>query len=368
LGSDPAPDVYYIILDAHGRADALRAIYGYDSNPFLDSLRRLGFYVADRSMSNYAQTGLSLASTLNMTYLTELAETMGPDSEDRRPAERMVNDNQVFRLARELGYRIVVYESGVEPEPRDTADVYLTPAFDESRQEFALLRGLSLTPFEGILLETTIGRVPFDFHVQQQNRLTPLYSDFHYQKHRRRILFQFESLPRIAEDPAPTFTFVHVMAPHPPFVFGAHGEEVPNSDAFSLQDVGCCSHQEYVEGYAAQIAYIDRLVVQTVAEILRTSPEPPMILLQGDHGPGASLDWRAPSDRGRLERMQILNAYYLPEHCRQELYPEISPVNSFRVVFGACLGGAYSLLPDESLFSTYWRPYDFVVVENDVLE
>lgn len=68
-----------------------------------------------------------------------------------------------------------------------------------------------------------------------------------------------------------------------------------------------------------------------------------------------ALGARVPSDLGRLERMLILNAYYLPEACRQTLYPEITPVNSFRVVFGACMGGDLPLLPDESLFSTYWR-------------
>ena len=366
--AEELPDIYYIILDAHGRADTLRAVYRYDNTAFLDSLRRLGFYVADRSMSNYSQTALSLASTLNMTYLTELAESMGADSDDRRPAERMLNDSQVVRLAKDLGYRIVVYEAAAGFESLENADVTLAPTFDENRQEFALLSGLSLSPFEGMLLETTIGRVLFDFHVQRQNRLTPLYSDFHYQKHRQRILYQFESLPQIAEDPAPTFTFVHVMAPHPPFVFGAHGEEVPNAEAFSLQDVGCCSKRAYIEGYAAQIVFIDKLVEQTMAEILETSPELPIILLQGDHGPGANLDWRAPTDLGRLERMSILNAYLVPEHCRPELYPEISPVNSFRVVLGSCLGQAYPLLADESLFSTYWRPYDFVRVENEQLE
>jgi len=362
------PDIYYIILDAHGRADTLRAVYGYDSTAFLDSLRQLGFYVADRSMSNYSQTALSLASTLNMTYLTELAEAMGADSDDRRPAERMLNDSQVVRWVKDLGYRIVVYETAADFESLENVDVYQAPTFDENRQEFALLRGLSLSPFEGMLLETTIGRVLFDFHVQRQNRLTPLYSDFHYQKHRQRILYQFESLPQIAEDPAPTFTFVHIMAPHPPFVFGARGEEVLNAEAFSLQDVGCCSKQAYIEGYAAQVVYIDRLVEQTVAEVLGASREPPIILLQGDHGPGANLDWRAPTDLGRLERMLILNAYYVPERCRQELYPEITPVNSFRVVLGRCLGEGYPLLPDESLFSTYWRPYDFTRVENEQME
>jgi hypothetical protein len=75
------PDIYYIILDGHARSDILAELYGYDNNWFVDSLRQRGFYVADRSRTNYAQTYLSLASTLNMTYLDSLAQAVGPKSQ-----------------------------------------------------------------------------------------------------------------------------------------------------------------------------------------------------------------------------------------------------------------------------------------------
>jgi len=178
-------------------------------------------------MSSYSQTALSLASSLNMTYLTDLAQSIGVDSDDRRPAERMLNDSQVVRLAKQLGYKIVLYEAAAGFESLEGGDVHLAPTFEENRQEFALLSGLSLTPFEGMLLETTVGRVLLDLHVQRQNRLTPLYSNYNYQKHRLRIPYQFESLPDIPNDEGLTFTFVHIMSPHPPFVFGEHGVHHP---------------------------------------------------------------------------------------------------------------------------------------------
>jgi hypothetical protein len=49
--------------------------------------------------------------------------------------------------------------------------------------------------------------------------------------------------------------------------------------------------------------------------------------------------------------MKILNAYYLPEGGGQEIYPEISPVNTFRVVFNRYFGGDLPLLEDRSYFS-----------------
>ena len=59
------PDVYYIILDAYGRADSLKTFYGYDNTPFLQALEQRGFYIARHSRANYDQTPLCLASALN---------------------------------------------------------------------------------------------------------------------------------------------------------------------------------------------------------------------------------------------------------------------------------------------------------------
>ena len=63
VGDNP-PDIYYIILDGYGRSDVLKR-YGYDNSPFLNSLRDLGFVVAECAQSNYAQTKLSVSSSLN---------------------------------------------------------------------------------------------------------------------------------------------------------------------------------------------------------------------------------------------------------------------------------------------------------------
>src|SRR5215207_7405737 len=68
-GSASKPDIYLIILDAHGRADVLQEKYGYDSSAFLQELTSMGFYVAECSQSNYASTNLSLTSLLQMDYL-----------------------------------------------------------------------------------------------------------------------------------------------------------------------------------------------------------------------------------------------------------------------------------------------------------
>jgi len=76
-----------------------------------------------------------------------------------------------------------------------------------------------------------------------------------------------------------------------------------------------------------------------------------VILLQSDHGLAESV------------RNANLMAYYLPEGGEQALYPEITPVNSFRIVFNHYFGAEYPLLPDIARSATYQDPYNFTIVD-----
>ncbi|MCZ6529467.1 MAG: hypothetical protein O6949_03925 [Chloroflexi bacterium] len=64
--------------------------------------------------------------------------------------------------------------------------------------------------------------------------------------------------------------------------------------------------------------------------------------------------------------MTILNALLLPGGT-EAIYPHITPVNTFRVVFNQVFGGNYERLPDRALYSEYVTPYDFIDVTGGVL-
>src|SRR5438552_8790363 len=100
--------------------------------------------------------------------------------------------------------------------------------------------------------------------------------------------------------------------------------------------------------------------------ILANSSEPPIIILQSDHGSGMGLSTQSAEHTDLRERMSILNAYYLPGPGRAALYQGISPVNSFRVVFNAYFGAGLDLLPDRSYFSTWDDPFQFIDVTDRV--
>jgi hypothetical protein len=96
------------------------------------------------------------------------------------------------------------------------------------------------------------------------------------------------------------------------------------------------------------------MLEDSLKALIAGSATPPVILLQTDTAPLFT--------RGS-DQFKILSAYYMPGHT-DKLYPSISPVNSFRVVFNTFLGTDYPLLDDVSYKSPIPLIYDFTEVPN----
>ncbi len=334
-GTDLAhkPDIYYITLDSYGRSDTLATAYGVDNTDFLQQLTEMGFSVASCSQSNYAQTSLALASTLNLDYLENLGVVRGNPQNDALLIA-LSRYNRTRRFLEAQGYQVINFASGFVWSEWPDADVYLSPP----------LHG-HLSEFETLLLRSSFGLALLDAGLIHLNREGA--SSF-----RARTLYVLDTLPQIAAWDGPKFVFAHLIVPHPPFVFGPNGE-VRENGAQTLESQ--YSLAEYRRGYAEQVAFINQRLIPVLESILTNSPRPVVILLQGDHGPGFS-SW--------ADRMKILNAYYLPA-ASESPYPSISPVNSFRLILNNYFHTTYPLLEDRSFFSSYNSPYDFQEISND---
>ncbi len=330
------PDVYYFILDMYARADLLQKAYGYDNSEFIEGLRARGFYVAECSQANFTRTELSVGSSLNMSYLQDLDPAFTPDSIGRR----VLWDSYTHSAARynfeTLGYTTIAFATGFAWDEMDDADVFYTPP------PFSA----GMTEFETLFLDTTLARYAENFGWVDAD-------DVMGQNFRDRTLLVFDSMDDIARMPEPTFAYVHVISPHPPFVFGPNGEHTRPADFWNEKKQ--YPSDLFGKGYQNQLTFLNKKVLEAVDTLLAESETPPIIILQGDHGP-----WLQPKDR----HMWILNAYYLPGH-EDALYPNISPVNTFRLVFDSYFGGNYDMLPDVSYYSPVPKLYDFSLVRNN---
>jgi hypothetical protein len=337
------PDIYYIILDGYGREDILREVLGVDTSQFTRFLRSRGFYVAGLAQTNYSQTWLSMASSLNINYLDTLAARLGPRSRNREPLGDLIRHSLVREVLAREGYEIVAIDSGHMYSQVKDADRYLSPF------------PTSLNEMEGLWLSTSALAAIDD--PQALGLLLPS-----YETHRIRARFAFEALRTAGDAQGPQFVLAHIIAPHPPFVFDAQGNPVDPARPYWPGDGDTYrgSSDEYLKGYTQEIAYVNKTMMTVVDDILRRSDPPPVILIQGDHGSGLHLSFSSLAQTCLRERMPILSAYYLPAEASAGPYPTITPVNSFRVVFNAVFGAGLPLLPDASYYSAWDTLYDFV--------
>jgi hypothetical protein len=329
----PRRDVYYLIFDRYANGDTLRDVYNFDNTPFLDELRGLGFYVAPDSASNYQRTAHSVASSLSLNYLDRLTELVGPESRSWLPLYAMLQDNAVGRFLKQQGYKFVQVGSWWNPTRHNPhADVnvnwHTTPELPRV-----------------FLMQTAFGQIA------QRLGLT-VFDDRAHQC--ERIHREFDALAELARDPQPTFVFAHVLLPHPPFVFG------PDGECLSLETV---TNRSRIENYTNQVRFANTKILEMIRAIRANSQIEPIIIIQSDEGPWpapyagderflgtdvTSVDWTRASRAELREKMRIINALYLPGPGASPFHPNMTPVNTFRIVFNRYFGTDLPLLPDEN--------------------
>ncbi|MBN2464757.1 hypothetical protein JXD38_03920 [candidate division WOR-3 bacterium] len=338
------PDIYYILTDAYVRSDVLNSRFHVDNSAFLHELRRLGFFVADGACSNYAQTYLSLASSLNFTYLDSLIVAVGSESEDRGPLIDMIQNNRLVDFLRRRGYTIVSFASGYTGTDLSRADVHLAPSWSQDE-------------FQGILVSTTLLR-----------EVLILTGRSSVDRHRERVLHALRELPNAGQGRHPVFVWAHILCPHAPFVFDGRGERPRIRSVGELgrnlakRVTRTLVRKWFDENYGPQVVYLNQRLEDLVRRILAHSDAPPIIVIQGDHGPGYTFETHVPTGDTLLQRHTIFYAVYLPASAGVsrpfvQLYDSISPVNTFRVVLSQFFDTTLSLLPDRCYFSTWYRPY-----------
>ncbi len=173
----------------------------------------------------------------------------------------------------------------------------------------------------------------------------------------------FDELARIPDMKDPTFVFAHVFITHGPYLFDRNGRPLTNEET---------NKRSRTISYVDSVIFTNKKIKTLVNKLLLDSEVPPIIILQADEGPYPerhrldpdNFNWKQASSTELKEKMAILNAYYLPgieqRVLRDVLYPSITPVNSFRLVFNLYFDTDFELLPDKSYaYTDKDHIYDF---------
>jgi len=336
------PDIYYIILDGYAREDVLKNVFHYDNNPFLEKLKSRGFLIINQSSSNYIFTIPSIASSLNMNYLNRLALEVGTDLIDQKPLCDMLIHNNVMEFLKKEGYCLITLSSpGFSLPERISADKRLAYR-------------ASLTAFQNQLLNLT--------PIPALGRAFVKYGGFQYALHRKAVLYQLKCLENLSGQPSPKFVYAHVFLPHEPFVFGPSGESREPNEPFRYRS--SLTGEAYFKAQNDQLEFLNEKVVEIVDAILKESKQPPIIILQSDHGNRYNFNPHSYDNADWIIKNSMSNfmAFYLPGKITEKPYHNMTPVNVFRIIFNNYFGATLSLLPDRNYLSIAGRPYEFVDV------
>jgi hypothetical protein len=280
------PDIYFIVLDGYGRADFLQALYNYDNSPFLDELKGLGFDVLTNSFANYPWTHLSLSSTLNATHLHEFGERVGKRHSSRGHIYDFLRDNRVSQFMKARGY----------------AYVHLASTAGETM----------VNPYANILHSCHTGSFQHEiYRVLLDNSLLRIFVADVGKDLATCHLQNYDTLGKIPQlDPGSKFVFAHIISPHHPYLFDEHGNVLRSatvSNQFEYDKMLWSDRAAYV----SQLKFVNRSILKAIKQILKDSPEPPIILLVSDHGPQAPYVELNPTEQWTI-RLANLVAAHLP--------------------------------------------------------
>jgi hypothetical protein len=322
-----SPNILHIVLDGYAGDYALSKVFEYDNTVFLDSLKSLGFQISrSNSQSNYSQTHLSLASMLNMTYLDSLVPKTGSD---RFETYSLMRNSAAGKLLQDMGYLYYHFDSGWGGNKKsDIAD------FNRS--------GFSKIPsyLQLFFYKSAFSKIAF-FRGRKAVG----------------IINSLQNVDEILQSKGkqPHYILLHLMLPHPPYVFSADFQEIKNSNVLEHGDIWL-NKQTYITAVKASNAMIFQFVKR---KFMKSDPENLIIVINSDHGSHYSVSNGATDVESKQERMSNITFVY---NSGINVDFVSSPVNLYRVLFNDLFNASYDTLPHKSFYSSYENPYEFEAI------
>jgi hypothetical protein len=349
--SSDYPDIYYIILDEYASSSTIKEIWGYDNSEFENHLIRQGFYVADNSSVRYHHTPWSLATSLNMEYpgeeishydfynLTRTGHQTQYINISMIDLYQKINNNKVTGYLKNKGYTLIALDAWTSAYPAKGEMIVDQSFIYHPNEKF-----FSIDNFGILLVHSTLLR-PLEI---SEFFLSNTYISDEEDYHRNTNIFIINKLKNIYTVPGPKFVFAHITLPHTPFVFDETGGFISKANSLNWQN------KKY---YLSQYIFITNQLTPIIDDIQlysQKSGRPVVIILQSDHGPrpfNLVTPVQIPSEQSLDipvdDMFKIFNAYYFPDTNQTIFYNNISPVNSFRLLFNTYFKENYPLLEDE---------------------
>ncbi|QEC42775.1 sulfatase-like hydrolase/transferase [Pseudobacter ginsenosidimutans] len=322
----PKPDIYLLLFDEYAGDLSLRQWMNYDNSANSNFLRSRGFFVAKAPFSNYKYTVFSMASMLNMDFISWYIENKKPSREDLVNCGTLVKHSEVTKFLAANGYEIV---------NNSIFDIDKYPAHINQR----------FLPVNTRLIseETLIYRLSVDFEwwLRKQpvlKKLLPVETrEDEMMNIERAIDFTMKEPSR--ESGRPKFVYSHFMVPHLPNFFDCTGKRLSYEQSrFSSFLKG------HYDQYLNNLQFANNLIRKLVTNIQQQTGNRAVIIVMSDHG--LRKPWH-PS-QPCLENNNM-NAIFLPGQQYDGWTDSTTNVNQFRILFNTLFDQQYKLLPDSCI-------------------
>ncbi len=329
------PDIYYIILDGYARNDFLKRYYSFDNKKFIDDLKSKGFFVAEKSRSNYFWTQLSLTSSLNMEHIQYFSRDRSKIRKNNKLLNKRIRENEVKKYLKKLGYKYIHLTSTYE----------VTRDNSQADMQIDCSKGTFQNEFYRTLAESTLLK-------SNEQSISKDLSDCH--------LENMKTLANISGTiKGPKFVFSHFVPPHHPYLFDRDGKVLRHatvSNQFEFQKYLWFDRKKYVD----QIVYLNKRFTEIVSAIQNNSKNPPVIIIQSDHGPQLLNPKNKKKEHREFKNARSANFMAVHTPKATNIIPDnVTPVNLFRLLFNYYFNDDKKILPNTIYYSGFHRPYKF---------
>ncbi len=314
------PDVYLIVADEYAGIRQLKEEFGFDNTPFVNELKKRGFYILPEPRSNYNFTPFSIASMLRMDYLTNI-EGRNRSRSDMNTCFDLINRNPVWNFFTSHDYEI------------HNNSIFHVNDIPTNNPQNLILMGTKL-----INSQTFLSRFNRDIRFN-------LVTKFKIKSEIKRITYyQQESNERIIENLAliaksesnrPKLVYTHLLMPHYPYYFDRNGNPMPLD--FLLKEENNHNREAYIE----YLHYSNKKFLEMIDLIISNSKQPPLVIFMSDHGFREYSKGYDPS-----YHFMNFNSVLLPNRDYSGFYEGMTNVNQFRTILNSQFGQKMSMLKD----------------------
>lgn len=295
------PDIYFIVLDEYASLTTIKNIFNYDNSEFEYFLFKKGFFLAKDSETSTSFTPAAIASILNMKRI---------NTKDLNTCFNLIKNNKVTGFLKDKNYKIInfpmrYYENKVTPI-LDSEKTFKSPKKNTISQ---------LSKFDLLLFESSIlNSLYLAINNRKEDDNKAYYIDS--------TNFIYKKLMEIVNLKGPKFIYAHIECPHPPYVFKKNGEPLDSIKWNGLS---------YYLGQYIHITEKSKILIEN---ILNRSKKSPIIILQSDHGPNQKKQGTGAYFATKEKHTKnIFNALYIPDMDMDKISSDISPEDTFKLVF-----------------------------------